>query len=427
MINYCIKKLSLPIPLKILRGAFSLYALKGINSLFPVIIYPLLLRTLGSSHQGSLLYNLSIVTFFQIVIEYSFEVIGTQYVATSKSHISNIHSSIFLFRLVITGIFFSILLLLQNLLPNIVPTTLFCFIPYLLGVSLSPSYVFIGKHKATAYAFICGCCRVVALLLIMTTVSSPTDFYFAVFTISFIPLAISSWGLCYLLLNKSMSFSKPSLLHLQKLLRNGWPLFLGTLSSSVYTIFPIILLGYTSSMSQVALYATIEKIIRSLQNLFGPFAQVLFPWISEVAAKSHEEAFKCLRAIFKWILFFSILQALLFSGGAFWFSPVIIGEKTPHAILLFSILGLIPAITTLGNFFGTQILVALGDIKTTGKILFKVSMISVIPLITFTILFEDIGCAIVVVVIELTLMGCYAQKAIMRYLEKKGSVCASNM
>ncbi|MBP7105510.1 MAG: oligosaccharide flippase family protein, partial [Fermentimonas sp.] len=91
--------------------------LQIINSLFYVLIYPYLIRTLGAESYGLYIYALSIVTYFIFIINFGFDLPATKVVAQEKDNttaISNVLSCIFtakIYLLFVSVLIFSILLI----------------------------------------------------------------------------------------------------------------------------------------------------------------------------------------------------------------------------------------------------------------------------------------------------------------------------
>ena len=101
---------------KIIENYFFMTVLQVINSLFYIMIYPYLIRTLGANSYGLYIYALSIVTYFIFIINFGFDLPATKAVAhekNDKAAISNILSCIFTAKLYLqfsTLIIFVILL-----------------------------------------------------------------------------------------------------------------------------------------------------------------------------------------------------------------------------------------------------------------------------------------------------------------------------
>ena len=102
---------------KVVENYFFMTVLQIINSLFYVLIYPYLIRTLGAESYGLYIYALSIVTYFIFIINFGFDLPATKVVAQEKDNttaISNVLSCIFtakIYLLFVSVLIFSILLI----------------------------------------------------------------------------------------------------------------------------------------------------------------------------------------------------------------------------------------------------------------------------------------------------------------------------
>ena len=102
---------------KVVENYFFMTVLQVINSLFYVMIYPYLIRTLGAESYGLYIYALSIVTYFIFIVNFGFDLPATKAVALENDNptaIANVLSCIFtakIYLLFVSVLIFSILLI----------------------------------------------------------------------------------------------------------------------------------------------------------------------------------------------------------------------------------------------------------------------------------------------------------------------------
>jgi PST family polysaccharide transporter len=83
---------------KIIENYFFMTILQILNSFFYLLIYPYLIRALGSSAYGLYVFATSIATYFLFLINFGFDLPATKAIAenvNNKKNLENILSSIF--------------------------------------------------------------------------------------------------------------------------------------------------------------------------------------------------------------------------------------------------------------------------------------------------------------------------------------------
>ena len=66
------------------RNALSLYLIKGINMLFPIILIPLIVKKLGLNYYGVYAITISVTNLLVTVLDFVFSYSGTNMIAKIK-------------------------------------------------------------------------------------------------------------------------------------------------------------------------------------------------------------------------------------------------------------------------------------------------------------------------------------------------------
>jgi len=139
-------------------------------------------------------------------------------------------------------------------------------------------------------------------------------------------------------------------------IRQGFYIFISIISSSLYTNSNAFILGLLTNNSVVAYYSAGEKIVKAVQNLFAPVSQAMFPHVSYLAYFSKKIALKFIRKVVilsSFITFFISIFLFLFASDLVFF---LFGSKYVFSVGVVKILAFLPFICSLGNIFGTQIM-----------------------------------------------------------------------
>ena len=127
----------------------SLSLLQGINYVLPLITFPYLFRTLGVDNYGLISLSSAIVSYFNILVSFGFELSATKQVALhreNKAKLSEIYSSVLVIKSVLLLISLGVLFVLSLHVRMIEENSLLYVITFgsILGNVLFPTWFFPG-------------------------------------------------------------------------------------------------------------------------------------------------------------------------------------------------------------------------------------------------------------------------------------------
>ena len=269
---------------KVVENYFFMTVLQVINSLFYVMIYPYLIRTLGAESYGLYIYALSIVTYFIFIINFGFDLPATKVVAQEKDNttaISNVLSCIFtakIYLLFVSVLIFSILLITVPFLREHYLLFMIVF-GQTINFDLFPSYYYQGMQKMKTATIIQVVFKLLSLPFIFVLVKSSNDLSgFAIITTTTMIIGGLVAFLMVVLVDK-LNIRWVSFLELKKWFKEAFPFFL---SNSVGTLkeqgIPIIV-GAFFGMRDVAIYDLASKLIIIPRTILMSLNAALFPKI----------------------------------------------------------------------------------------------------------------------------------------------------
>ena len=269
---------------KVVENYFFMTVLQIINSLFYVLIYPYLIRTLGAESYGLYIYALSIVTYFIFIINFGFDLPATKVVAQEKDNttaISNVLSCIFtakIYLLFVSVLIFSILLITIPFLKEHYLLFVIVF-GQTINFALFPTFYYQGIQKMKTATIIQVIFKLLSLPFIFVMVKSSSDLsVFAIISTSTMIIGGLVAILMVVFVDKLyirwVSFSE-----LRKWFKEAFPFFL---SNSVGTLkeqgIPIIV-GAFFGMRDVAIYDLANKLIIIPRTVLMSLNAALFPKI----------------------------------------------------------------------------------------------------------------------------------------------------
>lgn len=322
---------------KIVENYFFMTILQMSNSLFYVIIYPYLIRTLGADSYGLYIYALSVVTYFVYIINFGFDLPATKEIALKKDNrkdIGQIFSCILtakIYLLVSCTIVFGLMLMLIPFLRNNYVLFIIVF-AQTINFTLFPTWYYQGIQKMKTATLIQLILKLLSLPFIFILVKSDDDLsIFALIATTTMILggitAVSMVALIDKIRVRWISFRE-----LKIWFKEGFPFFL---SNSVGTLkeqgIPI-LVGAFFGMRDVAIYDLANKIIIIPRTIVMSINAALFP---KIIVENNNQTIK---KILKYELLIGICVVALIIIFGYWII-LFLGGKTmtdayPIAIIL---------------------------------------------------------------------------------------------
>lgn len=260
----------------------SLAAIQGANALIPVVLFPYLLFTLGTSLFARLVVLEAIAIYVLTISLYSFEIISVQRLIEAKKrnqaeitriYFETLYARIFLFlvSLVIVLMVFSVFF------PNdLFYAAIWMLLP--LGQILQSNYYYQAIEKNGVNAVVIIFSRLTFLAAGYFLIKGPDDIIIAH---ALLPLSyfVSGGISVFLVIRKiNTKILAVDFFAIWKLLCDGWVLFLGNLAIILYRNSNVLILTMISGNAVViSTYAMAEKFVKMLQAICTPLNQLFFP------------------------------------------------------------------------------------------------------------------------------------------------------
>jgi len=215
--------------------------------------------------------------------------------------------------------------------------------------------------------------------------------------------------------NFGIRFIFPSLKNIKYQLREGWHIFISTISTSLYTTSNVFILGLFANSNIVGYYAAAEKIIRSVQGLLIPISQTVYPHIAKLADVSKEKALDFIWKLMKVVKIGSFIISLLIFIFSKQIVNFLLGHQYQKSIIVLKILSFLPFMIGLSNVLGIQTMLTFKMEKIFSRILIAAGILNIFLALILVPVFYHIGTAISVLSTEIFVTSC-----MIIYLLKKG-------
>lgn len=269
---------------EIIENYFFMTILQILNSLFYLLIYPFLIRTLGADSYGLYVFALSIITYFVTFVGYGFDLPAVKVIAQNVNDLktkSYTISCIFtakVYLVAISIIIFSLIIITIPFLRLNWIIFVICFIQIISGV-LFPQWYFQGVQKMRIVTYIQLVFKIVSLPFIFLLLNNSTDLWiFALITTlaSFGGAIVAAFIVRY---NEKIEISWMSFKHVKLWFVNAFPFFLSSAASIIKEQSIAVIIGSFFGMKDVAIYDLANKLIIVPRTLLVSVNGALFPKI----------------------------------------------------------------------------------------------------------------------------------------------------
>lgn len=392
---------------------FSLAAIQGGNALFPILMFPYLYSVLGSVEFSLLVVSEAVMFYVLAVCLYSFDVTGVKDLIIDNNNEAEIYWTILFARLGLLLLSALLVLLFSFFLFPKYFTPLLVWLLFPLGMVLQSNYYFQAKETNIAFSLWVVISRLLACSCIYFFVNNPSDQLMAIGLIA--GSFILSGGISLIFINNSLvfKFSYIATKNIVHILRNGFEVFLGNFSVSLFRGSNIIILSLVSTPYAVSVYSLTEKIIKSIQALARPLNQLAYPRVIKNYEKSQNrmESFALIWKNTKpQIYLLAIFLPLLMAAFYFLITTNLWKGIDLEVLRLISFMLVVVFFGVSNYMFGTIGMNLIGEHSYYAKAIFIAGIITIVLSIILSSLFNEAGAAFSFVFGELILLSFFLIK-----------------
>ena len=336
-----------------------------LNYLLPLITVPYLVRIIGVEFFGLLAFSSATITYFVILTDYGFNLSATRQIAIFRNDsekIDEIFSGVMIIKillLILSLFILGLLILFTSKFGENWVVHVFTF-GTVVGHVLFPVWLFQGMEKIKHIVIITLVSKLLYLLGIFVFVVNSEDYFKVpiILALSLLVSGIWSLNMAKTRLYVSFKFQKFDLLLAQ--VREGWHVFISSLTISFYTTSTTFILGFYANNTSVGYFAGSDRIVQAVKGIYSSFSQAIYPHTSK---RIHDSAKSGLRDVFRISIFVAIIM-LFVSIFLFLFAENVVmfllGSEFVPSILILKIMSFLPLVVALSNLLGVQILLNLG-------------------------------------------------------------------
>ena len=380
-----------------------LMLLQASTTLIQFFMYPYIIRVVGLSNWGIVVFAQNIVSFFSIFINFGLDVVSVKEISihrNNKKKMSQIFSSVFCLKTIFFLISFVVYFVLVNMIPSFKNSEKVFYYSFCFCIAewLLPMWFFQGIEKMEYITYITLSSKLLLAACVFVFIKSEMDFYLIPLFNGIGSLLGGVIGLYFVIVKYKMKITVPQKALIKEYFYSSVPIFLSKGVIIIKDKTNLILISYFLGTSEVAIYDIGEK-IRALIGLIQTIInKVIYP---KVVVEKDMKFVKKIIIINEIVIFAIVCVLQIFLKHVFiFFTGSSIDDLLPIRILL-----LIPFITAFSIplssncmlVFGRAKALLVGMVLTTLFYLFTASifilffektLMTYTLLATFTFLFE---------------------------------------
>ncbi|MBI1222788.1 MAG: oligosaccharide flippase family protein [Bacteroidetes bacterium] len=311
---------------QIIGNTVALGFMQAANYLTPLLVIPFLFRVIGKEGYGQVIFIQAIMSYFNIIVDYGFNLTGTRTIGQCTSSEERntafiriqISKIVLLFATVIP--FIGIILWLDT--PQDRLNYFYGFL-MVVGNAFFPVWYFQGIKKMRILTIINVISKFISIGLIFLFIRESTQIGATILLLSSGWLISGLIGFGIALKLENFRIQIPPYRAIMKELKLGWHVFISRVLVSTYGSTNVLILGYYAGDGAVGIFGVADKMIKAGSSLAQPLVQATFPNMAQWFISQRDKYIKMRRQ-------FTLGLSVVFVVGAF----VIYYLAGPIAILL---------------------------------------------------------------------------------------------
>lgn len=384
----------------------SLSTVQLLGYVFPLIILPYLVHTIGTEKFGLTETAASFLGIFTMITNYGFPYSASRQIAIARDSpekVSEIFSAVSTLKFLFMLLSFVILYVLTIFFSKFNQERVLYLWSFgvVAGDVLFPIWLFQGLEQMRYISAINLSARAVILLLTIVFVRAPEDYIYVplVNSVGQVFIGIASIFIAHHKLN--VKFTLPKVHHLKFQMKEGWNTFISGAAINFYTQSRVFIFSLFVSKTLVGYYSLAQRVAGMFQVY--PIATLLnatLPRLNHLYSTNRVKSIELMRKMQRYSTYYTLVAAPI----CFIFAPQILRlvthESIPESIVTFRILLASVTIANM-NIFRVHYFIISGNYALFSRLHTIASFSGILLMLILTNIYLHIGMAIAVTLLEL--------------------------
>jgi O-antigen/teichoic acid export membrane protein len=366
------------------KNLFSLTLVQVATYVLPLISVPIVSRIIGPAKYGTINFASAYVTYFTLLISYSFDFSATRKISKNPDDLDNrnkVFTEVFYTQCLLFLISTIAFVVLLYTVPELNANKTVVIFSYLLCVSVlfTQNWLFQAMQDLSKVALFNLLSKLLFTVAILLVVRKNEDYIWQPLIISIIQAAIAIWSFIWAFRKYNIKLVKMPLIRCWEVIKEEKIIFFSLVFVNLYSSTSTVILGWFQSSAQVGYYTAAQRLIIIAQSVLAmPLAQAFYPFIGKAFGEGREQGLRVAQKLIPLVVVFLGLAtiAMFFLGP--WVIRLFYGQKFEESIPVFRILTIVPLLFSLNNILGIQIMLNLGMDKHFFKITAFAGILSLI-------------------------------------------------
>lgn len=266
---------------KVMQNIIALYGLSAAKMIFPLLTLPYLTRVLSIDTYGVVSYIKTLMTYFQVFVDFGFLLSGTKDIVNAKDNLIDLGKEvghILLARITLACVGFFALIFVSLNIPILKEHkiyTLLAFIPIFLSIFLF-DFVFRGLEKMHIITIRFFLMKSISTLLTFVFVKTDSDIIWiplldilsSVVAITLVIYQLKRFHIHICITNLSKSIDK---------LKQSFIYFFSNMAATIFSALTTVIIGFFLSKANIAYWSLCIQIIATIQALYSPIIDGVYP------------------------------------------------------------------------------------------------------------------------------------------------------
>lgn len=270
----------------VIENYFFMTVLQIVNSFFYLLIYPYLIRSLGSEAYGTFIFATSIITYFIFLVNFGFDFPAVKYAVlniSNKVKLEELLSNIFTSKIILFILSFCVILIFSRIIPFVKEYFLLIVICYsqVIYHLLLQQWLFQALQQMKIITYIQLSTKILSLPAIIVFVKNKEDLISYALIVSLTNILSGLFAIIFVYFRFNLRFKISNFKEIGIWFKEAFPFFLSNSAGVIKEQSIIIIIGSYFGMKEVAIYDLANKIIMIPKTLLTSVNSAIFPKLLE--------------------------------------------------------------------------------------------------------------------------------------------------